>query len=256
MASKPKSFEKKVVPLTMSPELFIYYAMIGIWQRLDTLTSLSIVSNGVAGIPCLHIYQLPIQYKINMSAKSLFHPPQTIVLVGMMGAGKTSIGRRLSTKLGVSFVDSDAEIENAAGSTIADIFELHGEEFFRNRERRIITRLLNKPIKVLATGGGAFIDNRTRELILDRSISVWIRASVDILTKRLEKNTSTRPLLNKTGNIRQILEKLIDERHPLYEKANILVDSSDGKHEPIVDSIYDALQVFVNNLNNKKKIDK
>ena len=132
-----------------------------------------------------------------MKTDSFFAPPRTIVLIGMMGAGKTSIGRRLAARLGVPFVDADAEIEEAAGSSIADIFERHGEEAFRDGERRVISRLLDGPINVMATGGGAFLDKNTRGLIMSRAISVWLRASLDTLAMRLERSRTPRPLLDK-----------------------------------------------------------
>ncbi|MDA0654261.1 MAG: shikimate kinase [Proteobacteria bacterium] len=180
-----------------------------------------------------------------MASESFFAPPRTVVLVGMMGAGKTSIGRRLAARLGVPFVDADAEIEQAAGSSIADIFERHGEEAFRDGERRVIARLLDGPVHVMATGGGAFLDEGTRELIRSRAISVWLRASLDTLAARLEKSRTPRPLLDKEGDLRTALARLIDERYPVYQKAQITVETGDGPHDPVVDSVYDALQVFL-----------
>ena len=165
--------------------------------------------------------------------------------MGMMGAGKTSIGRRLAARLGVPFIDADAEIEKAAGSSIADIFERHGESAFRDGERRVIARLLDGPVHVLATGGGAFLDDGTREQIQSLSISVWLRASLDTLAARLEKSRTPRPLLEKEGDLRTALQRLIDERYPVYELADITVDTGDGPHEPVVDSVYDALQTYL-----------
>ena len=180
-----------------------------------------------------------------MTRESFFAPPRTVVIVGMMGAGKTSIGRRIAARLGVPFIDADAEIEEAAGSSIPDIFERHGEQAFRDGERRVIARLLNGPVHVMATGGGAFLDERTRELIQDRAISVWLRASLETLVHRLTKSRTPRPLLDKEGDLRATLERYIGERHPEYEKAHLAVDTGDGPHEPVVDAMYDALQAFL-----------
>lgn len=187
-----------------------------------------------------------------MKTDSFFAPPRTIVLIGMMGAGKTSIGRRLAARLGVPFVDADAEIEEAAGSSIADIFERHGEEAFRDGERRVISRLLDGPINVMATGGGAFLDKNTRGLIMSRAISVWLRASLDTLAMRLERSRTPRPLLDKEADMRGALSRLIDERYPIYEESHIVVDTGDGPQEPVVDSVYNSLQSFINEENIRK----
>ncbi|MCH8155094.1 MAG: shikimate kinase [Proteobacteria bacterium] len=151
--------------------------------------------------------------------------PRTIVLVGLMGAGKSCIGRRLAAQLALDFVDADAEIERAAGCSIEEIFERHGETAFRDGERRVIARLLNQPIHVLATGGGSFMDPRTRSEIRGRAITVWLRADLELLLKRTGRR-SNRPLL-KRGNPREILEKLIAERYSVYGQADVIVDSSD-----------------------------
>lgn len=180
-----------------------------------------------------------------MASRSFFAPPRTIVLVGLMGAGKTSIGRRLASRLGVAFVDADAEIEAAAGSSIADIFERHGEEAFRDGERRVIARLLGDEVCVLATGGGAFLDPETRQRIGEEAISVWLRASLDTLVSRLERSRTPRPLLEKEGDLRTTLKRLMDERYPVYEQADIVVDTGDGPHDPVVDDIYEALQDYL-----------
>lgn len=153
---------------------------------------------------------------------------KTVVLVGMMGAGKTSIGRQLADRLGVRFVDSDDEIEAAAGCKIVDIFEIYGEEAFRDVERRVIARLLEGPPHVLATGGGAFMDESTRVKIRDHGVSVWLRASLSLLLGRVTRRND-RPLLN-SGDLRQNLRALMEERDPVYGEAEIIIES--GKESP------------------------
>ena len=172
--------------------------------------------------------------------KSALDVPRSIVFVGLMGAGKTLIGRRLATRLGLRFVDADAEIEAAAGCTIEEIFELHGEDAFRDGERRVIARLLNGPVHVLATGGGAFMNPETRRGIRERGISVWLRADLDLLLERVSRRDN-RPLL-KQGNPREILKRLMDERYPVYAEADIIVDSQDGPPGPTVERVYAALE--------------
>ncbi len=167
---------------------------------------------------------------------------RTIVLIGLMGAGKSSIGRRLASRLAIPFVDADAEIEAAAGCTIAEFFERHGEAAFRDGERRVIARLLGDPPQVLATGGGAFVDPDTRALVADKALSVWLRAELDLLVKRCGRR-DTRPLL-RDGNSRDILAKLIDERYPIYAETDIIVDTDDSPHETMVDRIIDALESY------------
>ena len=166
----------------------------------------------------------------------------TIVMVGLMGAGKTSIGRRLAARLGLSFVDADDEIEAAAGSSIADIFERHGEASFRDGERRVIARLLNGPPIVLATGGGAFMDAETRERIAAKGISVWLRADIDTLVRRTSRRND-RPLL-KNGDQREILTRLMDQRYPIYQLANVVVDSFDAPAEETLQQVLDALDAY------------
>src|SRR3984893_3593801 len=143
-----------------------------------------------------------------------FVPNRTIVLVGLMGAGKTNIGRRLAARLNLPFFDSDTEIETAAGETIEEIFRNRGEAAFRDGERRVISRLLGEPIHVLATGGGAFMDATTRAVIARDGVSVWLRADVETLLARVSRR-SNRPLL-KQGNPRAVLTELIERRHPIY----------------------------------------
>ena len=155
-----------------------------------------------------------------------FVPNRTIVLVGLMGAGKTNIGRRLAARLNLPFFDSDSEIEAAAGETIEEIFRNRGEATFREGERRVIARLLDQPTHVLATGGGAFMDPATRAVIARRGVSVWLRADLEILLARVSRR-SNRPLL-KEGNPRAVLNELIERRYPIYGEADITIDSGDG----------------------------
>lgn len=165
--------------------------------------------------------------------------PGNIVLVGLMGAGKSCIGRKLAARLGLPFVDADAEIEKAAGCAISEIFEQHGEQAFRDGERRVIARLLEDGPKVVATGGGAYMDIKTRKTIARRAVSVWLRADLDLLVRRTSRR-NTRPLL-RTGDPREILGRLIDERYPVYAKADITVDSEDAPPEKTVKRVLDAL---------------
>ena len=167
----------------------------------------------------------------------------SIVLVGLMGAGKSAIGRRLASRLGMPFVDADTEIERAAGCSIADIFELHGEAAFRDGERRVIARLLSRPAHVLATGGGAFMDPNTRAAIRESGISVWLRADLDLLVARVSRRTN-RPLL-AGGDPRAILQGLMDERHPVYAEADVVVDSMDGPHEQTVEAVLGAISAHL-----------
>jgi shikimate kinase len=161
---------------------------------------------------------------------------KTIVLVGLMGAGKTSIGRRLAKELNIEFRDSDQEIEKKVGCSVAEIFEGFGENYFRQVERETIHDLLtNATPHVLATGGGAFMDAETRELIKEEGLSIWLRAAIDVLLDRVSRNDN-RPLLNR-GNPREILEKLIEVRYPIYAEADLVVDSDSGPHFKVVEQI-------------------
>jgi shikimate kinase len=172
-----------------------------------------------------------------------WHAPKTIALVGLMGAGKSSIGRRLAQALGLPFMDADAEIEAAAGASIEEIFARDGEAAFRNGERRVIARLLYGPAQILATGGGAFMDPTTRSLIRERAISVWLRADIDTLLARVGRRNN-RPLL-KTSDPRVVLTRLIDERYPVYAEADITVDTVDGPPEATLVKVIDALGHFL-----------
>jgi shikimate kinase len=164
---------------------------------------------------------------------------RSIVLVGMMGAGKSSIGRRVATRLGIPFVDADAEIEKAAGMTITDIFAIRGEAEFRAGEARVITRLLEGGPQVLATGGGAFMNDGTRAGIAAKGISVWLRAELEVLVKRIRRRHD-RPLL-ATDDPATTLRELIDQRYPIYAQAELTVQSRDVPHDRIVDEIVAAL---------------
>ena len=168
-----------------------------------------------------------------------FVPSRSIVLVGLMGAGKSKIGRRLAARLGLPFFDSDPEIEAAAGETIEEIFANRGERVFREGERRVIARLLGQPVHVLATGGGAFMDPVTRELIARRAVSLWLRADLDVLVSRVLRR-SNRPLL-KQGDPRAILAELIERRYPVYAEADVAVDSGEGSPEATVTRAIAAL---------------
>jgi len=166
---------------------------------------------------------------------------KTIVLVGLMGAGKTNIGRRLAQRLGLPFVDADAEIETAAGETIEEIFERRGEAAFRDGERKVIARLLADPIHVLATGGGAFMDASTRALIRERGISVWLKADLELLVARVSRR-GNRPLLKPDP--RAALERLIEARYPVYAEADITVETVDGPPETTMERVMTALAGF------------
>ncbi len=173
------------------------------------------------------------------SLASALEVDRPIVLVGLMGAGKTTVGRRLAGLLKLPFVDADEEIEKAAGLTIPEIFDLHGEEEFRRGERRVIARLLQGPPQVLATGGGAFVNKETRALVLAHATSVWLRADLDVLMRRVEKRDS-RPLL-RGGDPRATMERLMTERYPVYAQADLTVDSSNGPHASAVSLVVRAL---------------
>jgi shikimate kinase len=160
-----------------------------------------------------------------------------------MGVGKTNIGRRLAGRLQLGFVDADAEIEAAAGESIEEIFRRHGEAFFRAGERRVIARLLDGPVHVLATGGGAFMDSQTRARIRERGISIWLRAELDLLVARVARRDN-RPLL-KTGDKRAVLADLMERRHPTYAEADIVVDSVDGPPEQTLSRVIAELKRFL-----------
>lgn len=165
---------------------------------------------------------------------------RTIVLVGLMGAGKSCIGKRLAAHLRLPFTDADKEIEAAARCTIADYFAQHGEKAFRDGERRVIQRLLSGPVQVLATGGGAFMDPSTRALIRERALSVWLRADLDLLVKRVARRNE-RPLLQNVDP-RAKLSELMAIRYPVYGEADLTVDSMDGPPEATLSRVVAALE--------------
>lgn len=164
---------------------------------------------------------------------------RSIVLVGMMGAGKSSVGRRVALRLGIPFVDADTEIEKAAGMAITDIFAIRGEAEFRAGEARVILRLLEGGPQVLATGGGAFINPDTRAAIAAKGISIWLKAEADVLMKRI-KRRQDRPLLH-TSDPAATLRKLLEEREPVYALADLTVQSREVTHDRIVDEIVGAI---------------
>jgi shikimate kinase len=175
-------------------------------------------------------------------AKRLDRP---VVLVGLMGVGKSTVGRRLAKRLGVPFIDSDSAIEDAAGYTPAEIFERFGEQDFRDGERRLVARLIDGEVRVIATGGGAYVDPRTRELLNDRAITIWLDAPVDILADRTSRRDTRAQL--RQGDPKATLERLSNERRTSYQQAHIHVKSGDGAHREVVDAIVDALEKHLSN---------
>jgi shikimate kinase len=165
-----------------------------------------------------------------------------LVLVGLMGVGKSTIGRRLASALGRSFIDADEEIERAANRSVAEIFEAHGEAYFRDGERRVIARLMEEGHGVIATGGGAFVDAETRALVLEKGLAIWLDCDLDTLVDRTSRK-DTRPLL-KTGDPRQILRNLKEQRGPAYAQAQIHIVTDDGPHDATVDRILQELATW------------
>ena len=166
-----------------------------------------------------------------------------IVLVGLMGAGKSTVGRRLAKRLGLPFVDSDSAIEDASGFSAAEVFERFGERDFRDGERRLVARLVDGSVGVIATGGGAFVDPRTRELLNQRAITVWLDAPVEVLSERTSRR-DTRPLL-RTSDPKATLEKLAEERASSYGEAHIRVRSGRGGHSDVVERIIAAVADYL-----------
>jgi shikimate kinase len=196
---------------------------------------------GVEGIPI----QSPRPAMSNTSAvsNSKLRLPKTVVLIGLMGAGKTSVGRKLAEMLGVEFVDADSEIEEAAGCTIADFFERFGEEEFRRGEERVIARLLKNPICVLATGGGAYMSSDTRGKISDHGLSLWLKADLDVLYERVARRFG-RPLL-QTDDPRSTLEGIMKVRYPVYAEADLIVQSYHGPIEKTVERAYQTIIDYI-----------
>jgi shikimate kinase len=195
--------------------------------------------NGVASCACGCIAALVMlrnEKSVSGTARS------SLVLVGLMGVGKSTIGRRLAARLDLPFVDADEEIEKAAGMTIQDIFDRHGEQAFRDGERRVIARLIDGTPKVVATGGGAFINDETRQLILERATAIWLDAKIEILVNRVSRRDG-RPLL-KGKDVREVLTRLAAERAPFYAQAPIRVMSSDSPHEATVNAIIHGIEAL------------
>lgn len=165
-----------------------------------------------------------------------------IVLIGLMGAGKSTVGRKLARAMEWEFEDSDAAIEEAAGCSISDMFQIHGEPMFRDLEHRVITRLVSEKPIVLATGGGAWMQAKVREVIQAKAVTVWLNAELEVLLERVSRK-SHRPILEQ-GNKREILKRLMEERYPIYRLADITVDSNEGSQEAVVKRIIAALDAY------------
>ena len=175
-----------------------------------------------------------------MNASSPLSLPRTVALVGLMGAGKSAIGRRLAQRLRLPFVDADDEIERAAGCSISEFFERFGEAEFRNGERRVISRLLEGPPHVLSTGGGAYIDPATRALMREKALTVWLRADLDVLFDRVKKRAH-RPLLRQ-GDPREILRRLMEQRYPIYAESDLVVESTAQPADRTTEQVIEALR--------------
>jgi len=171
------------------------------------------------------------------------HLDRPLVMIGLMGSGKTKIGSLLAQALNIPFVDADHEIEVAAGMTIADIFETHGEPAFRDLERKVIGRLISSDLKVIATGGGAVMNDQTAELIWSKGISIWIKADLDVLVERTSRNAK-RPLL-KNGNPRDILQNLMNIRYPVYQNADLTIETNIAEAEITTDKLIKILADYV-----------
>ncbi|WP_339693158.1 shikimate kinase [uncultured Parasphingorhabdus sp.] len=176
----------------------------------------------------------------NSGEKPVSGSDKPIVLVGLMGVGKTTVGRRLAKRMNLAFVDADEEIERAAGLTVEEIFSRFGEGYFRDGERRVIARLMEGKRQIIATGGGAFMNDETRTLILEKAIAIWLDADLETLVKRVGRR-NTRPLL-KSGDPAKILADLAATRNPVYATAHIHVMGNDSPHEITVEKIIEALQ--------------
>lgn len=204
-----------------------------------TLGTLSAMAVGAYG-HILH-FQIMADHTTLATNRNPLGLDRPVVLVGLMGAGKSTVGRRLARDIGLDFVDSDQEIAEAAGCSIADIFEIYGETIFRDLEKRVILRLVSGDPAVVATGGGAFMNAEIREAVKRQSISVWLKADLDVLVERVSRR-DTRPLLQK-GDKRATLERLMSERHPFYAEADITIESDEGAHEKVVSRIAAQLAI-------------
>ncbi len=173
-----------------------------------------------------------------------FTLPRTVALVGLMGVGKTTIGRRLADHFGLPFVDADEEIEKAAGQSVADIFAHYGEAGFRDGEQKVISRLLDAPVHILATGGGALTNALTRERLKAKAITVWLKTDLRILARRVA-NKPHRPLL-KDRDPMDVLKDHVQKRYPLYEMADVVVDTGDNSHGRATEMVLDALFAYLN----------
>lgn len=180
------------------------------------------------------------RFRVAMDAPPPLLPPRTIALVGLMGAGKSAIGKRLAQRLGLPFIDADEEIERAAGCSVAEFFERFGEAEFRAGERRVIERLLDGPIHVLSTGGGAYMDAKTRALMRAKAITVWLRADLDVLFERV-KRRGHRPLLRQ-GHPKEVLARLMEQRYPVYAEADLTVESTAQPAERTTEEVIEALR--------------
>jgi shikimate kinase len=180
-----------------------------------------------------------LTFRVAMDSPLPFPPPRTIALVGLMGAGKSAIGKRLALRLGLPFVDADEEIERAAGCSIAEFFERFGEAEFRAGERRVIERLLEGPLHVLSTGGGAYMDPKTRAMLRDKAITVWLRADLEVLFDRVRRR-GHRPLLSQ-GDPKEVLARLMQQRYPVYAEADVTVESTAQAAERTTEQVIDAL---------------
>ena len=181
--------------------------------------------------------------QLDMDATSPLSLPRTVALVGLMGAGKSAIGKRLAVRLGLPFVDADDEIERAAGCSISEFFEKYGEQEFRAGERRVIGRLREETPRILSTGGGAYMDPETRGLMKTRAITVWLRAELDVLFDRVKKRTH-RPLLRQ-GDPKEILARLMHQRYPIYAEADIVVDSTAQPAERTTEQVIEAIRTYL-----------
>lgn len=181
-----------------------------------------------------------LKSRVAMDAPPPFSLPRTVALVGLMGAGKSAIGKRLAQRLGLPFVDADEEIERAAGCSIAEFFERFGEAEFRAGERRVIERLLDGPPHVLSTGGGAYMDAKTRALLRAKAVTVWLRADLDVLFERV-KRRGHRPLLRQ-GDPKDVLARLMEQRYPVYAEADLTVESTAQPAEQTTEEVIEALR--------------